>query len=106
MNKYELESRLAEELGITHSLASKTLETMCEIIRQEVINGENVKIRGFGRFHRVDRAPRPTWSFKEQKTIILPASKRVEFSPADSFKKAVNPEPPKRKRGRPRKNPS
>lgn len=87
---------------LVHPLGAHPVNVTCSEIKEQVSAGYPVKLVGFGTFTRVDRAPRVATSFKGVR-IEIPAKKAAVFSPSESFKKMCNP--PKRKRGRPRKNP-
>ena len=50
MNKSELIQALSEELNITESSASRSLDIILNSIAESLVNGENVEIRGFGSF--------------------------------------------------------
>ena len=102
MNKGELINAIAEKAGVTKAKAEKMLNVACAEITEQVSAGNPVKLMGFGAFTRVARAPRVATSFEGQR-IEIPACKAVVFTPSAAFKKSLNP--PKRKRGRPRKNP-
>ena len=100
MNKGEFISALAEKCNITKLEAAAMVNASCGIITEAVAAGNSVKLLGFGAFAPVDRAPRVATSFRG-KRIEIPAKKAVVFSASKSFKDLLNP--PKRKRGRPRK---
>lgn len=100
MNKGEFISALAEKCNVPKVKAEEMVNASCCIIEATIAAGETVKLLGFGSFAPVDRAPRVATSFSG-KRIEIPAKKAVVFSASKSFKDLLNP--PKRKRGRPRK---
>ncbi len=50
MNKSELIQALAEKSGITPELARSVVETMISIMKQQLMDGGRIEIRGFGSF--------------------------------------------------------
>ncbi|MBC7355826.1 MAG: histone family protein DNA-binding protein [Desulfomicrobiaceae bacterium] len=50
MNKSDLIQALAERAGITHDEATMTVETFFEAVRDAMLRGDRVELRGFGSF--------------------------------------------------------
>ncbi len=50
MNKSELIQSLAEKSNITPELARSVIETMIGMIKQQLMDGGRIEIRGFGSF--------------------------------------------------------
>lgn len=90
MNKEAMVKNVAAKTGMTLSHTEEMLNAFCSTIMETVSGGENVLIRGFGKFSRVDRAPRVATSFAGDR-IEIPAKKAVVFNASEGFKKALNP---------------
>ena len=58
MNKAELASRIADQLGIPKKLAEDFIEAFEEIITKTLASGGSVTIAGFGTFSARERAGR------------------------------------------------
>ncbi len=50
MNKSELIQALAEKSGIASELARNVVETTIELMKQQLMGGGRIEIRGFGSF--------------------------------------------------------
>ena len=50
MNKSELIQALAEKSGISPELARNVVETMIDMMKQQLMDGGRIEIRGFGSF--------------------------------------------------------
>ncbi len=50
MNKSELIQSLSERNGITPELARSVVETTIDLMKQQLMNGGRIEIRGFGTF--------------------------------------------------------
>ena len=58
MNKAELASRMAEKLGISRKRSEETIETMTDLIIEELQRNGEVTIAGFGCFSSRTRSAR------------------------------------------------
>ena len=56
---------------------------------QHHTRGEDVQLKGFGRFQVVTRARRKAYDFKEKQTIDLPPSRRAVFTPYQRLTDAI-----------------
>ena len=90
MNKKELVKAMAEKLEITQKAAGEQLDAILEIITEELVNGGEVKISGFGTFSVAERAAREGRNPATGETIQIAASKAPKFKAATAFKAAVN----------------
>lgn len=90
MNKKELVKAISEKLEITQKAAGEQLEAMLEVITEELVNGGEVKISGFGTFSVAERAAREGRNPATGETIQIAASKAPKFKAATALKAAVN----------------
>jgi len=58
MNKAELAARLAEKLGMPRKKTEEAIETMTDLIIEELKNGGEVTLAGFGCFSSYVRSAR------------------------------------------------
>jgi DNA-binding protein HU-beta len=90
MNKKELVKAISEKLEITQKAAGEQLEVMLEVITEELVNGGEVKISGFGTFSVAERAAREGRNPQTGETIQIAASKAPKFKAAKALKDVVN----------------
>ena len=83
----KLYNRLAKENGLR--LNKKELydivSEIFSIIEGKILEGENVKISGFGTFIVTNRKPKKGMNLKEMKLIDIPERKVVVFKPSRQF---------------------
>ena len=78
MTKADIVSRIAEQTGIEKGIVTSVVEGFMEQLRDSLIGGENVYLRGFGTFllkHRAAKTAR----------MIVPAHTIPAFKPSKAF---------------------
>ena len=90
MNKKELVKVMAEKLEITQKAAAEQLDVILETITEELVNGGEVKLSGFGTFSVSERAEREGRNPQTGETITIAASKAPKFKASSALKAAVN----------------
>lgn len=96
MTKQDLILRVYESNDVeTKAAAERILDLIVDAIKEEVIAGNSVSIRGFGTFSNVAKAARAERQghnpqTNEKITIpAQPASRKVKFSASSAFKSLV-----------------
>lgn len=89
MNKSELVSAIAEDLGFTKKDTSSVVDAVFQKISEALSNGEDVAIAGFGTFKVKDRAARMGRNPQTGETIQIAASKAISFKAGKTLKDAV-----------------
>lgn len=90
MNKLELTEILAARLSTTHSEAERMLNSLINIIYEQLRSGEKVNISGFGQFSVSHRAPRIGVNPRQpQQKIQIPELNTPKFKAGEAFKAAV-----------------
>ncbi|MBN1879451.1 HU family DNA-binding protein [bacterium] len=89
MTKKELVQNIAEEAGITKSVAEKALNAVIDGITDALSNREKVTFVGFGTFFVTERPARKGRNPKSGKEIDIPASVVPKFKAGKSLKDAV-----------------
>ena len=84
-----LAATVAEQHGLTKTLATDVARSLIDAIVSAVVAGETVRISGFGTLEAADTAARTARNPQNGETIEVPASKRVSFKAAAPFKRAV-----------------
>lgn len=90
MNKKELIAKLAETMGTTKKAAEETLDAVTTVITEALVEGQDIKISGFGTFSVSERAAREGRNPATGETIQIAASKSPKFKAAKALKDAVN----------------
>ncbi len=85
MTKAEIVKKIAQQTGIEQTAASAVVEAFMEQVRQALIGGENVYLRGFGTFNRKHRAEKVARNISKNTTIKVPAHDIPAFKPSKEF---------------------
>ena len=85
MTKAEIVADIANKTGIEKVAVQAVVESFMESLKETMINGENVYLRGFGSFIIKERAEKTGRNISKNTTIIIPAHKIPAFKPAKSF---------------------
>jgi DNA-binding protein HU-beta len=85
MTKADIVNEIAKNTGIEKVTVQKTVEAMMETIKDSMIKGNNVFLRGFGSFIVKKRAKKTARNISKNTTIIIPAHNIPAFKPAKSF---------------------
>jgi integration host factor subunit beta len=98
--KKDLALEIAKETGCRKSLASKMVDSMFSAMRNSLIKGDRIEIRGFGVFQVKDTKPKP--AARNPRTgdvIFVPARRKTHFKPGKLLKDALHV--PNKKAARP-----
>lgn len=90
MNKSELIHAIATKSGMKKSQVSDALDYFTQVVTEELANGGEVALIGFGTFSVKDRAERTGRNPKTGEPLHLPASKAPTFKAGKGLKEAVN----------------
>ena len=90
MNKNDLASAMAEDVGITKSSAIKALDAMTNSIKSALRAGDKVSIPGFGTFQAKHRSARMGRNPATGETIRIAASNSPTFKAGKALKDALN----------------
>jgi DNA-binding protein HU-beta len=85
MTKAEIVAEIANKTGIEKVAVQATVESFMETIKDSMIDGENVYLRGFGSFTIKKRAEKTGRNISKNTTIIIPAHNIPAFKPAKTF---------------------
>jgi DNA-binding protein HU-beta len=93
MVKKDIVKETADKIeGATQKDIAVVLDKLLEVIGQNIVNGETVKLNGFGTFSTKERPARKGYNPQNGETIDIPASRAVKFRPATTLKTAVKGE--------------
>lgn len=89
MTKADITGKVAMETGLPESTVKVVLEKCFKQIRKEMIDGNNVYIRGFGSFILKKRKQKTARNINKGTSIIVPAHNIPFFKPNKDFKNKV-----------------
>jgi len=89
MNKQELINEISKN-GMKKVEAKAALEIVLETITQSLIDGEDVKIVGFGSWKVMEKAARKGRNPQTGEEIQIPAKTVVKFKPGKNLAEGVN----------------
>ncbi len=85
MTKSEVVNKIARSTGIDRATVLATVESFMDVVKDSLVNKENVYLRGFGSFIVKERAEKTARNISKNTTIIIPAHSIPAFKPAKSF---------------------
>jgi integration host factor subunit alpha len=89
LTKAELADLLFEQVGLNKREAKDMVEGFFEEIRNALVNGDSVKLSGFGNFQLRNKPQRPGRNPKTGEDIPITARRVVTFHPSQKLKIAV-----------------
>ena len=86
----ELVNSVSEKLDLNKNLTSPVIDTLFEVMRQNLIEGNRIEIRGFGALEiKKTRAKPAARNPRTGNTIEVPASRKAKFKPGKLLKEAL-----------------
>ncbi|WP_262709398.1 HU family DNA-binding protein [Solitalea koreensis] len=85
MTKAEVIAEIAQRTGIEKVDVAETVEAFFKVIKNSMIEGENVYVRGFGSFVVKKRAQKTARNISKNTAIIIPEHFIPSFKPAKVF---------------------
>jgi DNA-binding protein HU-beta len=85
MTKADIISEIVNKTGIEKPSVTATVEAVMETIKQSMVKGENVYLRGFGTFLLKKRAEKTGRNISKNTTLKIPAHMIPAFKPAKEF---------------------
>lgn len=87
-------NQLAKEVAVSEKLhlstTVQTIDGLLRVVKDALVKGEPLYLRGFGSFHLADVAERTARNIKTGEPLIIPAHKSVKFRIAKEFNNALN----------------
>src|SRR5947209_314915 len=80
VGKDELIHQIAAKSGLTLKDTGKVIDAFTEVVREDIAQGHEVRLMGFGTWNLRKVAPRKVKSIRGGQQITIPARKRVGFS--------------------------
>ncbi len=85
MTKADIVNEISKNTGIEKITVQKTVEAFMETVKDSLVDGKNVYLRGFGSFTVKQRAEKTARNISKNTTIIIPAHYIPSFKPAKTF---------------------
>jgi DNA-binding protein HU-beta len=89
MTKADIINDIAEKTGIEKVAVQASVEAFMRTVRNSMVSGENVYLRGFGSFIVKKRAEKTGRNISRGTSIIIPAHYIPAFKPAKTFAEKV-----------------
>lgn len=89
MTKAEIVCEIAKQTGVEKQVVMQVVEGMMESIKNSMINGEEVFLRGFGSFIIKRRAEKMARNISKNTMIVIPAHNIPAFKPSRSFQEKI-----------------
>ena len=89
MTKADIVNKISKETGVEKAVVLSVVEEFMEQVRQSLIDGENVYLRGFGTFLLKRRAAKTARNISTNTTIIVPAHNIPALKPAKEFQAVI-----------------
>ena len=89
MTKAEIIAEIANKTGLEKVDVQETVEVFFKVVKNAMIGGENVYVRGFGSFVVKKRAEKTARNISKNTAIIIPEHYVPSFKPAKVFVEKV-----------------
>jgi len=91
MTKADIVERIYEKVGFSKKEATDVVESIFELLKGRLEQGEKVKISGFGNFVINTKRPRKGRNPQTGAEIIISGRRVLSFKPSPVLKKSINP---------------
>lgn len=89
MTKADIVARIAQQTGVEKAVAMTVVEAFMETVKDSMVAGNEVFLRGFGSFIIKKRAKKVARNISKNTTIVIPAHSVPAFKPAKTFLETV-----------------
>ena len=89
MTKADIINEISEKTGIEKLIVQTTVESFMKVVRNNMAEGKNIYLRGFGTFVVKKRAEKTGRNISKNTTVIIPAHFIPAFKPAKTFAEKV-----------------
>ncbi len=97
MTKADIIIQIAQKTGIERAEVSQALETLFKVVKNNMIDGEAIYVRGFGSFTVRKRAAKTGRNISKNTAVHIPEHNVPAFKPSKSFIEQVKVNAIKRK---------
>ena len=90
VTRKELARQVAAQIDCTHAQAQEMVDALFTRLREQLMDGHRVEIRGFGVLNVTDTKPKPTArNPRTGERVAVPARRKVRFKPGKQLKAAL-----------------
>jgi integration host factor subunit alpha len=89
LTKAQLADLLFDEIGLNKRESKEMVDAFFELISQSLVEGEDVKLSGFGNFQIRTKAPRPGRNPRTGEAIPIEARRVVTFHASSKLKEQI-----------------
>lgn len=89
MNKNEFVNEVNAKSGLSKRDCKLCLETMLEVIKNALQNGESVTLSNFGKFKVNDIKSKNMYNFRTKETQMVQARKSPSFKASENLKQCI-----------------
>ena len=90
MTKAEIVEHIYERVGFSKKEAAEVVESIFEVIKARLEQGEKVKISGFGNFVINEKRPRKGRNPQTGDEIVISGRRVLSFKPSQVLKRTIN----------------
>ncbi len=90
MIKADLINKISQELNVPKQKAEEGVNLFFETIREAILRGEEIEIRGFGSFRFRKRTSRAGRNPRTGEPVSVPAKRVLYFKPSKLLKELIN----------------
>jgi len=90
MIKADLINRIAKDMSISKQEAETGVNLFFETIKEAILRGEEIELRGFGSFRFRQRSARSGRNPRTGEPVQVPPKKVLYFKPSKILKKMIN----------------
>ena len=90
MTKADMVEKIYEKIGFSKKESAELVETVFDIIKTTLEQGEKIKIAGFGNFIIKEKADRRGRNPQTGDELTISARKILTFKPSQVLKAAIN----------------
>ena len=91
MTKKDLILQVSKDTKCKKDLAARIVDTVFGTMRESLIEGDRIELRGFGVFHVKDTKPKPAARNPKTGEIIpVPAHRKTHFKPGKLLKEELH----------------
>ncbi|HHW59141.1 MAG: HU family DNA-binding protein [Bacteroidales bacterium] len=89
MTKADIIKDIQKKTNLSRDLIKLVIDSFMETVKENMSQGENIYLRGFGSFLLKERKEKKARIISKNETIIVPAHYKPVFKPAPEFLKSV-----------------
>lgn len=91
ITKKELANAVVENVDVQNNLASQAVDCLFQTMRDHLIDGDRIEIRGFGVWEVKDTKPKPAARNPRTGEIVyVPARRKTHFKPGKLLREALH----------------